>query len=343
MTTTVSEPLDIEQHDHLVAYLKTAGHIAAGESPTCRTLLGGVSSRTVLVERPAGPDWVIKQSLARLRVDVAWTSDPERIHREALGMRCLRALAPDVNVPALLFEDHKRHLIGMEAVPQPHRNWKTALLAGALEMDLVRQFGQLLATIHRVAAERRAELPRVFDDRQVFESLRLEPYYSYTGSQVPESARFMDDLVASVRARRLTLVHGDYSPKNILVHDGRLVLLDHEVIHFGDPAFDLGFSLAHFLSKAHHLTARREEYASAAEIHWQSYRQRLGAPGWAVDLEEHAVRNTLGCLLARVAGRSPLEYLSRGERERQREVVIALMHDTPHAINDLVRDFSRQL
>jgi aminoglycoside phosphotransferase (APT) family kinase protein len=297
----------------------------------------------VLVERGTGVDWVIKQSLARLRVDVEWTSDPDRIHREALGMKWLRALAPDVRVPALLFEDHERHLLAMEAVPQPHRNWKTALLAGDLEMDHVRQFGDVLGAIHRSGAERRAELPGVFDDRQVFESLRLEPYYSYTGSQVRESAGFMADLVASVRARRLTLVHGDYSPKNILVYDGRLVLLDHEVIHFGDPAFDLGFSLAHFLSKAHHMQTRREDFTSAANTCWRSYRQSLGAPEWAVDLEEHAVRNTLGCLLARVAGRSPLEYLSRSERERQREVVLAMMRETPLSIGDLVRDFSRRL
>jgi aminoglycoside phosphotransferase (APT) family kinase protein len=138
-------------------------------------------------------------------------------------------------------------------------------------------------------------------------------------------------------------VHGDYSPKNILVHDGRLVLLDHEVIHFGDPAFDLGFSLAHFLSKAHHVETRRREFASAAEIYWRSYGRSLGTPDWAIDLEEHAVRNTLGCLLARVAGRSPLEYLSGRERERQREVVLALMADTRHSIIDLVRDFSGQL
>jgi aminoglycoside phosphotransferase (APT) family kinase protein len=343
MTRTVPAPLDIEQHDQLVAYLRAAGHIASGESPACRTLAGGVSSRTVLVERPTGADWVIKQSLARLRVDVEWNCDPERIHREALGMTWLRALAPTVSVPALLYEDHERHLLAMEAVPQPHRNWKTALLAGDLEADHVRQFGELLGTIHRLSAERRSELAAVFEDRQVFESLRLEPYYSYTGSQVPESAPFMESLIESVRSRRLTLVHGDYSPKNILVHDGRLVLLDHEVIHFGDPAFDLGFSLAHFLSKAHHVAARRREFTSAAEMYWQTYRGTLGAPHWATELEEHAVRNTLGCLLARVAGRSPLEYLSPPERERQREVVLALMSEKRQSIIDLAREFSRQI
>ena len=292
---TVTEPLDIEQHDALLAYLRTAGHIPTGESPAFTTLTGGVSSRTVLVERRDGPDWVIKQSLARLRVAVEWYSDPARIHREALGIRWLAHLAPPSTVPALVFEDQEQHLIAMEAVPQPHGNWKTTLLAGTLDMDLVRQFGHLLGTIHRRASERRTEIAGVFGDRSVFESLRIEPYYGYTATQVPESALFMTQLIMTVRARSLTLVHGDYSPKNILVYDGRLVLLDHEVIHFGDPAFDLGFSLAHFLSKAHHVQTRREEFAAAAETYWRSYRQSLGDPEWAGDLEEHAIRNALGC------------------------------------------------
>ena len=339
----VTEPLDIEQHDALLAYLRSAGHIAAGESPTLTTLLGGVSSRAVKVERPAGPRWVIKQSLARLRVEVEWYSNPERIHREALGIRWLSDLAPPGSVPALVFEDHAQHLLAMNAVPQPHCNWKTALLAGALDVDHVRQFGHLLGTIHRRASERQSEIASVFDDRSVFESLRIEPYYGYTACQVPDAAPFMAHLIECVRGRRITLVHGDYSPKNILVHAGRLVLLDHEVIHFGDPAFDLGFSIAHLLSKAHHLKDKRDAFTSAAEIYWRAYRESIGEVEWAGDLEGHAIRNTLGCLLARVAGRSPLEYLSCDQRTRQREVALRLMREIPPSIADLAWRFSRTL
>src|SRR5207253_6106542 len=120
---------------------------------------------------------------------------------------------------------------------------------------------------------------------------------------VPEAAAFLAPLVDETRARRETLVHGDYSPKNVLVRDDRLVLLDHEVVHFGDPAFDLGFSLAHLLSKAHHLADRRGDFTQAALLYWRAYAGER-------QLEPRAVRHTLACLLARVAGRSPLEYLN---------------------------------
>jgi tRNA A-37 threonylcarbamoyl transferase component Bud32 len=337
------EPFDIEQHDALLAYLRTARHIAPRESPRFTTLRGGVSSRTVLVHRPSGRDWVVKQSLAKLRVDVDWYSDPVRIHREASGIRWLRQLAPPACVPELVFEDHEQHLLAMDAVPQPHESWKGMLLRGNIDQEHVRQFGELLGGIHRRASERQPEIAGVFADRSIFESLRVEPYYVYTATQVPEAAAFLAQLVDSVRARRLTLVHADYSPKNILVHAGGLILLDHEVIHFGDPAFDLGFSLAHFLSKAHHVASHRREFTTAACRYWEAYRQALGDPAWAADLEDHAIRNTLGCLLARVAGRSRLEYLSDVERDRQCRVVLGLMHDTPRSLTDLAMAFTRRL
>jgi aminoglycoside phosphotransferase (APT) family kinase protein len=141
----------------------------------------------------------------------------------------------------------------------------------------------------------------------------------------------------------VTLVHGDYSPKNILVYENRLILLDHEVIHFGDPAFDLGFSLAHLLSKAHHVAALRAEFADAACHYWEVYRQTIGGVIWGADLEGRAVRHTLGCLLARAAGRSQLEYLSPAERQRQREVAVGLMSRTPTSMRELADGFIRGL
>ena len=115
-----------------------------------------------------------------------------------------------------------------------------------------------------------------------------------------------------------------------------VVLLDHEVIHFGDPAFDLGFSLAHLLSKAHHLRHRREAFLTGVERYWLAYRRALGPDEWAPGLEARAVRHSLGCLLARVAGRSPLEYLGDEERRRQRTAVVALMRETPKSLRELV-------
>ncbi len=244
-----------------------------------------------------------------------------------------------------MFEDPAHHLLAMQAVPQPHDNWKTMLLAGQLEADHIHQFADLLAGIHRNSWLRRSELAPVFDDRGFFESLRLEAYYAYTATQVPESAAFYDLLIADTRSRRFTIVHGDYSPKNVLVHEGRLILLDHEVIHWGDPSFDLGFAMTHLLSKAHHLGITRQDHVTlmafedAADDFWTRYRDGIGDVPWAADLEPFAVRQTLGCLLARVAGRSPLEYLSDREKSAQRQAVVTLMANPPATIPELTDRF----
>ncbi|MGA2131698.1 MAG: phosphotransferase [Bryobacteraceae bacterium] len=329
--------LDIEDTPALLAWLRQTGRLAPDEQPVVRNLQGGVSNRTVWVERPSGEAWVLKQALAKLRVPVDWFSSPERIHREALGLQWLARLAPAGAITPLLFEDREHYVLAMQAVPQPHENWKTLLLSGRICVDHVRQFGGLLATIHR-AALGRPDLAEVFADRSFFESLRLEPYYSYSARQIPAAAGFIQSLMADTRACRLTLVHGDYSPKNVLIHAGRLVLLDHEVIHFGDPAFDLGFALTHLLSKAHHLPALRREFGEAATEFWRVYADAAGA-----DLEPRAVRHTLACLLARVVGRSPLEYLDGGERVRQRDAVLRIMSAAPVQVVDLIGMFQENL
>lgn len=371
----LTDPLDIEQPAALLAYLRHSGRIQPDEQPTIRILAGGVSNRTVWVERANGPAWVLKQALPKLRVAVDWFSRPERIQREALGLRWLAQLAPAGTICPLLFEDHRQHLLAMEAVPQPHDNWKSLLLAGRLDMTHIDQFGRLLGTIHRQAFEQRAKVAPVFADRSFFESLRLEPYYAYPASQLPAAADFLHGLIEESRANCVTLVHGDYSPKNILVYQNRLILLDHEVIHWGDPAFDLGFSLTHLLSKAHHLSQYRHNFAVAAQRYWQVYHESISATHvkrddrrltsdhqrafslslssnmdypapFATDMaaiEARAVRHTLACLLARVDGRSPLEYLDEAARSRQRQAVLALLPAPPDAIPALVEQFIAKL
>jgi hypothetical protein len=335
--------MDIEQPDSLIDYLRTKGHIGPDEVSSVEVLTGGVSNRTVLVQRTGRPGWVIKQALTKLRVQVDWFSDPERIHREALGMLWLHELAPAGSVTRLVFEDHHEHLLCMEAVPRPHDNWKKMLLAGDIRTDHVCQFGRLAGQIHRRSSERARELAGLFDDQTFFESLRLEPYYAYTAQQVPAAAPFLGQLLAETRGRKDCLVHGDYSPKNVLVYRDHLVLLDHEVIHWGDPAFDLGFSLTHLLSKAHHVADRREAFAQAFRDYWQNYLAALGDVSWQQGFEPRVVRHTLGCLLGRVAGRSPLEYLSPVERSRQQAAVVDVMQEPPQTVVELMQRFLASL
>jgi hypothetical protein len=267
-------------------------------------------------------------------VQVDWFSDPSRVHREALGLKCLEKLAPSGTITPLVFEDEQHHLLAMQAVPRPHENWKTMLLRGEVDLNLVDQFAAVLSSIS-LNSGRFPELREIFGDRSFFETLRLEPYYEFAASQVPEARGFLVDLVATTRATAVSIVHGDYSPKNVLVRGGKIVLLDHEVIHWGDSAFDVGFAVTHFLSKAHHIPRHRADFLEAAR------RFSRGLPAGVSG--SRGAWHTLGCMLARVAGRSPLEYLSDVERDRQRRVIVNLMREPPASVIDVIDAFAKGL
>ena len=335
--------LDIENFESLRRYLYARNAVKSGEQVSFSKLCGGVSNRTVKVTWADGQAWVLKQALAKLRVQVDWFSSPERIGVEARALRCLNHLAPAGSTPGFIFEDMANYLMGMEAIPEEHENWKSVLLAGRIVSGHFEQFGALIGAIHRKSSEAGPELRNEFSDTTYFENLRLEPYYLYTAQAVPKAATFLKFLAKEALLHKNSLVHGDFSPKNTLIYKGRLILLDYEVVHFGDPAFDIGFAMAHFFSKAHHLHQERSRLASAAELFWQVYREEIGRSDWAATLEPRVIQHTLGCLLARVAGKSRLEYLTPEEVTRQLEIVLDLISTPPKNVSDLIEQFVHKI
>ena len=331
----MTEALDIEQPDVLVAWLRARGALEPGEQPAVTVLGGGVSSRTVRV-RSTERDWILKQPLVKLRVPVDWFSEPTRAHREAEALRWMQSLAPGA-APVLVFEDRDEHVVAMTTVPEPHENWKDLLLAGEVDPTHFVRFAEILATVHVRSGERLDELRTPFGDDTFFRTLRLEPYFGYTAQQVPAAASFLDDLCRDLEAVDATLVHGDFSPKNVLVRrDAELTVVDFEVAHLGDPAFDLAFSLAHMLSKARHLPSARSSLLAAAGTYWATYDARSRGAPWRAGVELRAARQTLGCLLARVEGRSQLEYLDASEKAGQKAAVLALLDDLPTTVPALI-------
>jgi tRNA A-37 threonylcarbamoyl transferase component Bud32 len=343
--------IDIEDENQLLEYLYGKfPELRSGKrkAPACsvRILTGGVSNRTVRVDLPSGRSWVLKQALDKLRVPIDWYCSPDRIHREALGMQLLRPLLRDGTIPALIFEDRENNLIAMSAVNEPFENWKTMLLAGRIDPRHVHRFARILSKIHADGVRIHDGLPRELFDLTYFWNLRLEPYYRYTGERVPAAGELFRELIEGYEGARSTLVHGDYSPKNILIRRNRPILLDHEVIHYGDPAFDLGFSLTHFLSKAHHLVRSRARFLQEAEEFWEGYLGGLSRAvrrSFAPNFEQRVVHHLMGCLLARAAGRSQLEYLSEDEKQRQVEAVTGMLARKPVSVGELILRFGAEI
>lgn len=331
--------VDIEHHPSLTLYLARRAEVAGCRVRSCQTLAGGVSNKTVLVEFEDRGPVVCKQALPRLRVRDIWECDPARIHREAGALRLLPELTPGGATTPLVFHDPSQHLLAMDAVPQPHDNLKSLLMAGQLDrralLKVAGQMGSLIGFVRRTSSvlHQSGALPGYLYDQHFFRELRVEPYYLTAARRVPESAVFIQSLVRQAQADVFCFVHGDYSPKNMLIRHGEIVLLDHEVAHIGDGTFDIGFCLTHLLAKSLHLRSRRQDMLSAAAAFIDS---TLAESPLAGDQQSRAVRHTLACLLARVAGKSPLEYLSDRQRQCVQEIVLRQMNGPPDTLGELV-------
>ena len=326
--------------DNAAAYLRELGQIEGDEPVEVCELAGGVSNVVLLVSPPAAPAFVLKQSRQQLRVADPWFCSVERIWREVEVMRiCDRLLAtppgeplPEgrIRTPSVLFTDDANYLFGMTAAP-PHTVWKQQLLNGEVHQEVATACGQLLGTLH-AGCWRDAEVAKRIGDRTFFDDLRVDPYYRHLGRRQPDLCAGLDRLCRSLEDHCLSLVHGDFSPKNLLVSESGLLLVDFEVGHFGDPAFDLGFFLSHLVLKAVYARSGAEPYLQLTQRFWRSYLLQLEDQIPAASIDELSVRGILhcaACMLARVDGKSPVEYLDDIQRDMVRAVGRQLWFEPP--------------
>lgn len=296
--------------DNAAEYLRERGWVGAGAIQV-EALGGGVSNQVLRVVA-ADATFVVKQSRPQLRTRDAWFSDLDRIYREQEVMEALGPLLPPGVVPQVLFVDRGNYAYAMSAAPDEAAPWKEALLAGEVDPDLGARVGRVLGTMHETTTELRA-----FADHAVFEQLRVDPFYRRVQERRPEVAAEVGRIIEQMLTVQEALCHGDYTPKNMLVHDGRFTLVDYETAHFGDPTMDLGLLLAHLTLKAVRLPQRRHDYFRLMRAVWNGYRGQVQFRP-AAELERRGVQHLGACLLARIDGTSPVEYLGD---ERRRDAV----------------------
>ena len=202
----------------------------------------------------------------------------------------------------------------MSAAPVRSASWKDLLLDGEILVETAERVGELLAGMGSVSW-RDASWEREFGDQTIFDQLRIDPYYRATARRHPDLAPLSARLIEESAARRVCLTHGDWSPKNFLVDGPRVMAIDFEVIHFGDPAFDTAFLLNHLLLKSFYRPEWADLYAAAAARFWQTYLDGVPRESWI----EPATLQHLGWLMlarvdGKVAGRIPARRGAQGSR-----------------------------
>jgi 5-methylthioribose kinase len=230
----------------------------------------------------------------------------------------------------------------MSCAPNDSVTWKALLMDGRVDPDIAARLGTLLATIHS-DAPRHPALRDTLADISLFDELRIDPYYRTIARAHPDLAPRIEALIESMNlpVAERSLVLGDFSPKNILVHSDGLILLDFECAHAGDPAFDLGFFLSHLVLKSIHMMQRsldtQRRYLELPLRFWDAYLERIGRDSSPPEsLVPRAIEHTAACVLARVDGKSPVEYLGAAGQALARRLAIEALLEPPRSWDAMV-------
>ena len=293
----------------VIDYLISKGVIGSDELAEVEVLTGGVSNVVLAITTP-NKKLVLKQALAELKVSEKWEADQRRAIVEANAIELFHQLSP-AQVPKLVFLDSERFILILERVPVGSTVWKSDLLAGVINPDIGAKLGKTLATWHNFG-EKNPEAKIKFMEDSLFEQLRIDPFYRFVAAKNPQLEVAIRKLINELEGDKTTIVHGDFSPKNIMASmNDDIYILDFEVTHVGNPVFDLAFLIAHLVCKFFRAEDRLQAklLANTANIFIKEYEKlRVISPSVA----KHAAL----IALARVEGKSPVNYLNDGAKEK---------------------------
>ena len=299
----------------IVDALRRMGVAGATALPRMTPLPGGVSSDIWRVDLPAGPVCV-KRALPRLKVEAVWEAPVERNRYEWEWMREAGRIVPS-SVPPLVAHDVEAGCFAMGFLdPAAHPLWKVQLRDGIARETTARAVGERLVAIHNATAGR-ADVRARFATDDIFYAIRLEPYLVATAARHPDLAERLQAIVSRTAGTKHALVHGDVSPKNILIGPDGPIFLDAECAWYGDPAFDLAFCLNHLLLKCLWTPSATAAFLRSFDALAETYLAGVEWEARAV-IEERAAHLLPGLFLARVDGKSPVEYITA---EAGRELV----------------------
>jgi len=322
-------------------FLRDQGLLAPGERATWHPLTGGVSSDIWRVDVD-GRSWCVKRALGQLKVAADWKAPASRNTYEWAWMQFASAICPD-NVPRPIAHDERAGLFAMSFLaPQEHPVWKQQLLEGHVSAQTAASVGAVLGRLHSASANNLA-IANAFDTIDNFYALRLEPYLVATAARHPQLTPRLMELMARTAGTRHALVHGDVSPKNILVGPKGPILLDAECAWYGDPAFDLAFCLNHLLLKGLVQPPFRAMLSESFAVLVESYFQQVD---WEPrsKLEMRAAQLLPALMLARVDGKSPVEYIAQeGQRDLVRRVATPLIAVPVESLAEVDRSWRRAI
>jgi 5-methylthioribose kinase len=279
--------------ENLPDYLESEGLTPQDVTPSVEPV-GDGNINWVRRVRWEGGSRVVKQARPALERFPEYRVSTERIVFEARFYRTVARLDAHDVCPRVLHFDPEQRVLVLEDLGDAER-LDAALARGADVTDVAARLGAFLGAVHGgtrgagTAARFANDAMRRLHGEHIFH-LPYRPNEFPLSTAVGKRAlaiRSDRELVATIDAAharylepRGVLVHGDVQPGNVLLPPAGPKLLDAEIAHLGDPAFDLGQLVGHLLLPA---AARGEPGGAepAVRAAWNAYRKAFGAAGLA--------------------------------------------------------------
>jgi aminoglycoside phosphotransferase (APT) family kinase protein len=315
------------------AFAQRVATLLGASDPVFTPVTAGVSSELWRLDI-GSQTYCVKRALPRLKVADEWLAPVRRNVEEVRWLRFAAGLVPR-QVPAVVADDAAEGFVVLGWFdPSRWTNWKTQLLQGLVRPAVGTEMGELLAALHRHSAQQ-PELAAAFDNMDLLSALRLDPFFVAAAAANPEASSRLLEIVEHLRSYRTALIHGDVSPKNILIHISRPpVLLDAECACWADPAFDVAFLVAHLLLKASHMSRFRDWFYETIKRLVEAYEPAAPEP-----VNERLCSLVPALLIARVDGKSTVEYLDPKVRAKVRANALRMLLEPPASFTQLVKDW----
>ncbi len=300
---------------------------------TFTPMVAGVSSELWRIDA-GDKTYCLKRALPRLNVAQEWLAPVRRNAEEVRWLRFAASVAPR-QVPAVVADDAQAGIAILSWFDAARwTNWKVQLMQGLVRPAVGTEMGELLAAVHARSAAQ-PELAKSFDNMDLLSALRLEPFFVAAMDANPEAAHRLREAVDHLTTYRTALIHGDVSPKNILIHISRPpVLLDAECACWADPAFDVAFLCAHLFLKSAHVSRYRAWFYETIRRLLAAYEVAAPEP-----VNERLLLLVPALLIARVDGKSPADYMNEKVRTKVRATALRLLLDPSPSIADFIEDW----
>lgn len=330
----------ISDRKALEDYLLDTGLVNKKDGYQIDYLQGGVSCTTVLVQANE-QDFIVKQALEKLNVAEEWLCDTNRIRIEMESNEVYHNLVPE-NAPKVVSYDADNYIFVREAAPASCRTWKSDLMSGLLDFEVATKVIQTLAIVHNKCAGDK-EIEQGFADKSVFYNLRINPYIEFILHKHQDLTAYAKPVIDELMDSKITLVHGDYSPKNIILNERKVIVTDFEVAHYGHPCFDIGFLSNHLILKSIHMSSFGDAFLAMLRYVLKIYFDQINYIA-KDQLESNFLKVLPLLMIARVDGKSPVEYIVKPEvKELVRSIAYEIIKESILTSSDLLDLLSMRL